>query len=420
MRARIIFITILIFAAPLACGAEEISLTLDEAVSIALRDNRDLMLKAGDLKKAKAAISEAHASLFPGLTVSGGWSDTRGLYSKDVSAYAGQAQVKQTLYAGGRIINAVKAGEYAYTASEAALDKTKQDTILKVKQSFYALLLGSELVGVNRAILDNTKEHAAAARARFRAGQASESDMLRIESSLSGVTQAHTAAQSQAEAAAAMLRNLLYLDREIKITPAAKFSYEPQQLAYDKAFLKAMESRPEIRQVEAQRNAALKNMEVAKAGNRPTVYASWDYYARSTVSSGTTKNPNDYNVIGITVSWPVFDGWLTKAKVEKAVIDLKEAEIMREKTGKDIALDVKTAYLDLKDSIEKMKSAADETAVYKDAAEVAQKQFDSGIASSLDLHDALLSYSIALFNQSQAIYDYKISQARFDNATGGI
>lgn len=412
-------LTAIVLAMPLVCSAEEISLTLDDAISLALRDNRDVMLKAEEAKKAKAAIVEARASLSPSLAVSGGWSDTRGLYSKDVSAYAGQVQAKQTLYAGGRIINAIKAGEYAYTASEAALDKTKQDLILSVKQAFYALLLGNELVSVNKGILDNTKEHMDAVRARYEAGQASESDILRIESSLSNVIQASAAAQSQAEAAAAMLRNLLYLDNEIKITPAAKFTYEPRELAYDTAFLKAMESRPEIRQVEAQRNAALKNMEAAKAGTRPTIYASWDYYARSTVLSGTAKNPNDYNVIGITVSWPVFDGWLTKAKVEKAVIDLKEAEIVREKTAKDIALDVKTAYLDLKDSIEKMKSASDETAVYKDASEVAKKKFDSGMTSLLDLRDALLSYSIALFNQSQAVYDYKIAQARFDHATGG-
>ncbi|HQJ14900.1 MAG TPA: TolC family protein [Candidatus Omnitrophota bacterium] len=420
MKKITFVLAIILSAVPFVCSAQELSLTLDDAVSLALRDNRNVMLKAEEAKKAKAAILEARASLFPALNVSGGWSDTRGLYSKDVSAFAGQAQVKQTLYAGGKIINAIKAGEYAYTASEAALDKAKQDLVLSVKQAFYALMLGNELVSLNKGILDNTKEHIDAARARYKAGQASESDILRIESSLSGVTRAYTAAQSQAEAAAAMLRNLLYLDNEIKITPAAKFIYEPRELAYDTAFLKAMESRPEIRQIEAQRSAALKNMEAAKAGTRPTIYASWDYYARSTALSGTAKNPNDYNIIGITVSWPVFDGWLTRAKIEKAVIDLKEAEILREKAGKDIALDVKTAYLDLKDSIAKMKSAADEAAVYKDASEVVRKKFESGIASLLDLRDALLSYSVSLFNQSQAIYDYKIAQARFDHATGGI
>lgn len=420
MHIRLMLFTAILSAIPAFCWAQEVLLTLDEAVTIALRDNRDVLLKTEDLKKAKAAIAQAQAALFPSLTVSGGWSDTRGLYSKDVSAYTGQAQAKQTLYAGGKIINAVKAGEYAYTASEAALDKAKQDVVLTVKQSFYTLLLGNELVSVNKRIFDNTKEHRDVVRARFRAGEASESDILQMDSSVSAVAQAYTAARSQAEAAEALLRNLLYLDNDAKIVPEARFSYEPREIAYEKAFLKAIQSRPEIKQAEAQRNAALTNVEAAKAGSRPAVYASWDYYARSTVLSQTTKNPNDYNVIGITVSWPVFDGWLTRAKVEQAVIGLKEADIAREKTHKDIALDVTTAYLDLKDSIEKMKSVADEAAVYKDAAEVAKKKFDSGIASSLGLHDAQLSYSIALFNQSLAIYDYKIAQARFDNATGGI
>ncbi|MFA5099556.1 MAG: TolC family protein [Candidatus Omnitrophota bacterium] len=420
MNIRFLIVIMCVFVFPCAAAAEEISMTLDEAVTIALRDNRDVLLKTEDLNKAKAAIAEADASLFPTLTVSGGWSDTRGLYSKDVGAYAGQAQARQILYKGGRIVNAIKASEYAYTASEAVLDRTKQDIVLNVKRSFYTLLLGKEFAAVNKEILDNTKEHIDVVRARFQAGQASESDILNIESALSSVEQAYAAAQSQVEAAQALLRNLLYLDNDVRILPGERFRYEPQEIEYDKAFLKAMQARPEIRQAEAQRNAAARNIEVAKADNRPTVYASWDYYARSTALTGTSKNRNDYNIVGITVSWPVFDGWLTKAKVEQAVIDLKQAQILQGKAGKDIALDVKTSYLDLKDAIEQMKSADAGVAVYKDASAVAGKKYDSGMVSLLDLHDAMLGYSIALFNQTQAIYDYKIAQARFDNATGGI
>jgi outer membrane protein len=420
MGKKIFIIMAFIMAIPLFCRADEISLTLDEAITIALRDNRDILLKTEDLKKAKLSIAEAQAGLFPAATLSGGWSDTRGLYSKDVGAYAGQAQVKQVLYTGGRVMNAVKAGEYAFTASEAKLDKTKQDVVYSVKQSYYTLLLTRELAAVNKGILDNTREHADLIQARFKAGESSTSDVLAIKSAQAGVAQAYEAAQSQTEAAAVLLRTLLYLDDKIIIRPAAQFNYEAQEVEYDAAFLKAMQARPEIKQLEAQRNAALKNIEIAKALNRPTVYASWDYYTRSTTLSGTSKNWNDYNVIGITVTWPVFDGWLTKAKVDQAIVDLKETELLRNKAGKDIALDVKRAYLDLKDALEKIKSIAEDVSVYKDHAATIQKQYDSGMASLLALHDAGLSYSIALFNQSQAIYDYKIAQARFYNATGGI
>jgi len=144
MYKRLFLIIVFILAAPLFCKAEGISLTLDEAVTIALRDNRAVLLKAEDVKKAKYGISEAQAALFPSLTAGAGWSDTRGLYDKDVGVYTAQAGVKQILYAGGKVVNAIKVSEYSYESAQAVLDQTKQDTVYMVTRSFYTLLLAQK------------------------------------------------------------------------------------------------------------------------------------------------------------------------------------------------------------------------------------------------------------------------------------
>jgi len=420
MRRKIIpVLTALILISPFVARAEEISLTLDEAITIALRDNRDVLLKTEDVKKAKSKIAEAESGLFPAANFTAGWSDTRQLYSKDLNAYSSQVGVKQILYKGGKLINAVKANEYTYIASEAILDKTKSEIILNVKNAFYALLLSDKFVEINKAITGNTQEHLDFIQALNGSGEASESDVLKMRSSLASVKQAYEASVNQAESAQALLNNLLFFDKELEIKPNGQFSFEAKEIAYDEAFLKALELRPEIRQLEAERNAAEKAIEIAKADNRPTVSASWDYYSRSHLAGGTTKNWNDYNMLGITISWPIFDGWLTKSKVEQAIIDVKEAQLLKEKTVKDIALEIKTAYLDLKSAIEKIKSLSEQANVYKDNLSVIEEKYQAGIASKLDLADARLSYAVALFNQSQADYDYVIAKAKFDKATGG-
>jgi outer membrane protein len=420
MCKRFILMIAFILSGPIAGLAEEISLTLDETITIALRDNRAILLRAEDVKKAKYGISEAQASLFPGLTAGAGWSDTRGLYDKDVGVYSAQVGVKQILYAGGKIVNAIKVSEYVYESAQAVLDQAKQDTVYMVTQAYYTLLLSRSAAGLNKTVLENTQEHSRVVSARYSQGQASESDALRIKSALSGMLQEYEASVRQTETAQEVLRNLLYLDAGVNIKPNYQFKYKEQDLAYDKAFIKALQVRPEIRQAEAQRKIAAHSLEVAKAGNRPTIAAGWDYYARSAALTGTAKNRNDYNVLGISISWPVFDGWATKAKVEKAILDVKEAQLQREKLNKDISLDLKTAYVGLSDSIERMKSIEDQVLVYKDTVAVMQKKFDEGIASSLDVHDAMLAYDISLFNQTQALYDYLTAKAAFDKATGGV
>jgi outer membrane protein len=409
-----------ILAVPAFCQAQEVSLTLDEAVTFALRENRDILLKAEDVKKAKFRISEAQAGVFPGLNAAAGWYDTRGLYSKDVGGYTAQVGVKQILYKGGKIVSAIKASEYAYTATEAILDKARQDVVFNVKKVFYTAALSEELIGINKGILDNTKEHQDFIQARYKQGQASRSDALRMRSSVSDVAQAYKAAVNQHEAALQVLRNLLYLDNNIEIKPQAAFAYSAQDVAYDKAFIKAMQNRPEIRQLDAQEKASVQNVKVARADSRPSVFASWDYYSRSTALTGTSRGWNDYNIVGITVSWPVFDGWLTKARVEQALVDVKQSQLLKEQANKDIALDVKTAYLEFRNALDGIGAREDQVAVYKDTYEVIQKQYKEGLASQLDLHDALQAYHIALFNETQAIYDYMIAKIQFDRATGGV
>ncbi len=420
MNKKIIIISL--FFTVISCGyvrAEEISLTLDEAISIALRDNRDILLRSEDVQKAKAKINESRASLLPNFTVGGGWNDTRGLYSKDIPAFSGNAGVSQVIYSGGKVVNAIKVGEYNYIAAQAVLDKAKLETILSVKKAYYTLLLADRYGSINKAVVDNTKEHLAFIQARFTGGQASESEIIKMRSSLAGVDQAYEASLNQIESARALLNNLLFLDKEAKIKPKGQFSYEPKEIAYDEAFLKTLESRPEIRQLEAQKNAAAKNIEIARSGNRPQVSAAWDYYSSSRQALGTVKNWNDYNVLGITVSWPIFDGWQTKSKVEQAIIDLKETQLLKEKVVKDITLELKTVYLELKDAIEKIKAVSLEANVYQDNLSVIEEKHRSGLASELDLHDAQLSYTVALFNQFQANYDYIIAKVKFDKATGG-
>lgn len=417
---RLIFGSIIfIFLLAGVVNAQELTLSLDEALLIALRQNRDILLKAEDVNKAKEKIAEARAGLYPALNFTGTWSDTRGYYAEDLSSTTTQTTLKQYLYKGGKVINTIKYNGYSFEVSEALLDKARFETVLSVKKAFYALLLAEELAKLNKGILGNSQGHLDVLRIRYSEGQASESDVLKVESALSSVQQAHEASLNQVESGLVLLKNLLYLDEEVKINTRGGFSYEYKEIAYDEAFLKAMKSRPEIRQYEAQLEANKKSIELAKADTRPNIYASWDYYSRSHAAAATQKGWNDYNILGLTFSWPVFDGWAARAKLQQAMVDLKETQLTKEKTVKDIASELKNAYIELKNAILNIKTAEDQIVVSEDLLEVAETRYKEGQASTLDLDDAKLAYQVSLFNRTQAIYDYIVAKAKFDKATGG-
>ncbi|MDD5130173.1 MAG: TolC family protein [Candidatus Omnitrophica bacterium] len=402
--------------------AEEITLTFNEAVAIGLRDNRDILLKAQDVEKAKSLIAQAQAGLFPTLDYTGSWFYTSGLYTKDLGQSTSQVTLKQYIYRGGKVINNIKYNGYKLEVAESLLDKAKLEKIFDFSQAYYTLLLASFYVDLNKQILENSRQHLDYIKARYKNGESSESDILQAQASLSSVEQAYEASCSQQESARALLNNLLSLDKDIVIVPSTEFKFTPKDIAFDQGFLKAMQARPEIKQFESQLKADKSAIEVQRAGNRPEIYASWDYYGRSHAITTTvnTKNWNDYNVVGLTVSWPVFDGWQTKAKVQQAIIDLKQTELGKAKLIQDIALEVKNAYLALRNSIDQIKSSQADVLFYKNNLATAEEKYAQGLVSSLGRNDAQLKYAVSVFNQQQATYDYTIAKYNFDKATGGF
>lgn len=398
-------------------AAETVSVTLDEAVFLALRNNRDVLLKTQDLKKAKAKINEARAAFFPTLTFTGTLSRAMELYSKDMSTTTTQTSLKQYLYRGGKTLNTLAYNQYAADISTALLEKTKQDLVLSVKTAFYALLLSREYVSLNRQIVTNAEEHFRYVRERYAKGLASASELIAMKASLANVRQVYLISLNDKEALAAQLKNLLYLDQSVALEPRGRLAYALKDLMYDVALLKAVKDRPEIHQYEAQIKASRRAVDIAKADSRPSIYASWDYYSRSASAAGK-RGWEDYHTAGLVFSWPIFDGWATKSKVEQAIADLRSAEILKDKTVQGVALDLKTAYLAYQDALEEIKSAGSQLDVYADQLSVAQKKFKNGHVSTLDLNDAMLKYEISVFNRTQAVYDYLIARSQFDKATG--
>jgi outer membrane protein len=417
MMAAVIF-------APVLAQAGEVSLSLGEAVLIALRDNKEVLLTEQSIQKARLKIDEARAALFPTLTGTVNWSRSMGLFAKDFATMGTQISARQYLYKGGKTLNEIKYNEYLTGASTALSDKAKQDVVLSVKRAFYALLLAREYAALNRAIVANTENHFMTVKQRCAAGRSSASDLIQIKASLDSVASAYRASLNGVMSLEALLRSLLSLDSGTHVRPVGALAYSMEDLVYDAALQKALRDRPEIKQYDSLLGAGGRAVEIAKAQGRPSVYASWDYYSSSRTSSGAQPMPakgwQDYMGAGLVFSWPIFDGWATKARVEQAIVDLKSTQLLKEAALRDIVLDLKNSYLAYRDSLEKIKATESQIEVYEDQLAVSTQKARQGHVSSLDLDDSVIKYDISRFSHAEAVYDYMIARSQFDRARGEV
>ncbi|MFA5338304.1 MAG: TolC family protein, partial [Candidatus Omnitrophota bacterium] len=157
--------------------AEDIALTLDEAISIALRDNRNVLMSANEIKKAKAQINEAWSMALPSLTVGVDRDRTSNLTEKPYSTTEIHAGIKQNIFQSGRIYNTIKQNEYNKQVKQALYDKEKIEIVLNVKKAFCTLMLSEYFLDLNSKVLKNTKMHLDFTKARYEKGQASQLDV---------------------------------------------------------------------------------------------------------------------------------------------------------------------------------------------------------------------------------------------------
>ncbi|MCM8783715.1 MAG: TolC family protein [Candidatus Omnitrophica bacterium] len=419
MRKFILFIYLI--GISLSWAKEPIKLTLEEAITIALRDNREILIKEEDLKKAKEKLREARAGIFPKISLGSSISETLDYYDKNTTNFSNQLSLKQSLYTGGKTLGNIKETKYRIEMNQASLNKTILETVYTVKKAFFTLLLAGEYAKLNELILANTKNHFKVVSERYNNGQASESELIKLQQAMASVEHIFLTSLNQIEGAKMNLRNLLNLEKSIDIEPEGKFIYEPKEIAFDEVYIKALKERPELSFYEAQEKIDKLQKETARAEILPSVYASWDYYInRSNAPQAISKDWESHQTIGIVLTWPIFDGFATQAKISQAEIDLKETQLLKEKTIMDIASELKDAYLELNNALTKLKAKDTEIKFYEDNLRIINDKYKMGIASSLDLEDAKLGFEISNFNLKEAIYDYLLAKARMERAIGEI
>lgn len=401
---------------------ETLSLSGNEAAALALRENRDILIGEEDIKKAKSVLAQARGGRMPSLNTLFNWSRTSALYMKDISAASTQTTLSQPLYKGGRIVNTIRQSQQAIAVVEASLDAIRAETLYQTLKALYTLKLSGELAKLHLLEAENSRAHLAARTARYQAGEVSESEILAAGAGLRTAEHNAAASRNQREAAQALLAALLHIEQGVRLDADVDFIYDRRQYAYDEAFLQAMKQRPELRRADAQIAYSRTKTEIVRAETRPSVHASWDYYSRSrgSLSFSPSKGWQDYSVVGLTFSWPVFDGLQARAKLAQALVDVRQAELIKDKTAHNIAREVKEAWLAFDSAVAGIAAAESDCRVYEDNAAAAAKKYVAGIISALDRDDARFKYDIALFNRAQAVCDYIIAKMAMDKATGGV
>ena len=409
-----------------------VDLNLPKTVQMALDYNRDIKNSQYALKKAEYAINQAQAGKKPTVDYTFGAQRSRATdaatYSRAASlmgsansisnAFSNGISVNIPLYTGGLVEGKIDVAKLGKTNAQEEILRVEQATKYSAIEGDYGLLAYQELQGVYHEAVDNLQGHLDNVQAQYNVGTKAKVDVLSSDVSLANAKTTAITADNNVAIAESNLNNILGLPLETKLNLADhQLPFDTYNISLQEAMDYAMKYRPEVLQAAIAVQEAERSIDIADAGNKPTVAITGGNDWADNTFPGIDANKRSWKVAaGVTYNF--YDGGATKAKVNQAKQDLLVARETEQKTRESVQLQVKQAYLNIRSAAQKVEETQTVVDQARENYRIQNIRYQAGVGINLDVLDAQLSLNQAQVNHIQALYDYNVGIAKLEQVMG--
>jgi len=450
---------------------DTLALSLDEAVSRALRESEEIQRARATLEGAESQVTQAVSNALPQLQSNVAYNraiktifDDMGampkvldedippafdesktpkerfdllsdLMAKDFmsalfeglpfgrkNTYVAALSLTQPLYVGGKIGAALKIAEHYRAAARSQVDETEADLVLQVRAAYLSASLAGRLVTIARESRRIAEAHYQQVEAFREAGTVSEFDLLRARVDLENRDPVVVQAENGANLALLELKRLVNLPAEQPVRLTSEI--DPSFVDVDEAELhRLVLERPLLRAAQEAIGMREQAVRIAKADRLPTVAfqgnMGWQGYPDNPLPPGWGDWRKDWSV-GLAVSVPLFDGFRTRGRIDQAQADLRVAHVEEAQLREGLALQTEAALAEYRSYRAQILARRETVALAERALELAEVRFSSGLSTQLEVSDAALLLDQARVNEAQALFDYARTLAQLERLSGGM
>lgn len=344
----------------------------------------------------------------PGLTLPGS------LIQPDRTANWG-VRLDQSFSLSARELLALEMAGENIRMSERDLDALREAYLFNVAVAYYDVLKAKKYLDIAEANLVRLSTYRNAAEKRFRVGEITKTVLLRADSELSGARSDRLKAANGLDLARAFLARLVGIDKEFTLREESTGEEDVPNLPILQDT--ALSERSDLKSMEIAKNVAQKQVRFVRG-------TFWPNLALAGVYNRSDQHPlfssfNRESVYGlVSLNFPFFEGGLRMAEVREARAKERQAGYLYDDLRKSIEIEVEGAYLDLITQRGILKFLNDQLLFAKDNYRAVERQFEVGLASSIDIIDANTLLVSAERQVSEANYNYQLFQLRLRKAMG--
>ncbi len=420
------------------------TLSLDDAVKIALDRNLDIAQAENNGVSAHSGVLAAYGSYLPSLSASAGWQRQQNDNAATTVLIGGYPQFRP---AASSITNNFSSGlSVGYTLfdgfnREATFNKavsnsvstddqtarTRQNIVFLVQSSYLNVLRNEQLVKVNEENLKRDQRQLDRIVESNKVGSLSIADVYRQQSIVATDELNLINAQNTFDKSKADMLALIGLDvaedyafadktispdideKELKLTTGIMTSFDDLRK-------KALTVRPDYL-------SAVESFHGAESGQTSAVsryYPSLTAFAGYSLSNTEIASLSDNKGVnwGLSLRWTLFDGFSTNQAIQAAAAAKRNAELIVLQKERSVNVDVKKALLDVESARKQYAASLKSVLSATQDRRVAEERYNLGSGTLLDLLTASANYVNAEASKVNATYNYIIAKRNLDYVVG--
>jgi hydrophobic/amphiphilic exporter-1 (mainly G- bacteria), HAE1 family len=434
-------VTLSIALLPQVSGAAEArTLTLDDALAIAMDQNRDIQKARAYAQLVHGRYLEERAAALPSLSLTGSasWSNDdsqsallgsfsstqTGTGSNPATATVTSTgtrgvdlRMSQTLFNWGKIGAAIRGAAEGLKTAEDQLRLYQQAARRDTSVAFYDVLLAKELRALAQSNLRQKERHLAEAQRRLSAGVATDYDVLAAQVGVENARPEVIRSDNRIRTARERLRLVLALDQsDLDVTGTLEAAPVPPP-RFEESLTTARRMRPELAELRHRVGISRELVKIAQADNKPQIDLRGGVGWHQFEMGGLTSDGAAWD-IGVYLTFPFFDGFKTKGKVEQAESDLRTRELDEAQQLDSVSLQVRDAGFGVTEAEEIVAALGGTVKQAERLLAMAEQGYELGVKTRLEVEDAEANLVQARGNLAQARRDYQVSLVNLAWSTG--
>ena len=401
---------------------------LKKCFDYAIENNIQIKQQSLNTQYNKNQVKQAKNDMLPNLNgqVGNDYSFGRSLTYDNTydninsTSISGALSTNVTLFNGMQLSNTVRQRELDLQVTLQELQKTKDDIMLAIAAEYLQILFDEEILAVDSATITVTKQQIDRTTQLVNAGSLAKGALLEIEAQLAREELQMVNDQNNLQLA------YLNLYQFLELPMTESFKIQKPKLpeiqanltminAFD-VFNNAINVRPEIKAAQLRVESAMKQLDIAKGAQYPSLSFGASYYNLynnqyadiygEKISFGDQLKNNRRSSLGLTLTIPIFNRFQVRNSISNSEIQITDYQYRLQAARNVLRKDIEQVYTNALAALNRYLSTQKAVTSMQEAFRYTEEKFNVGMINSVEYNQSKNNLTQAQSDLLQAKYDY--------------